>query len=169
MRVQHFAHNLYQSYRSICLLIALFFRIFIFIDQFIRELYAFIERIIQIIRVIYGWIQMIRAIFSAIHLIVSRTMMLSHRIYHIFYLLSILFQPFSNRKFEKAVRSFSNFVCYYYSSNGACYTLKARTSHIVRSVRARWRSKRYFINNDQDGDDDNDIYYDAFSEEFIYL
>ncbi|CAF0724094.1 unnamed protein product [Rotaria sp. Silwood1] len=167
-RIRHFVNNFYQTYRSLCLFVTFILRLCIVIDRIIRELSMFIEKLIQIIRVIYGWIQMIRSIFSAIHLIMSRIMMLSHCIHRICHLLTILLQPFSNRTFEKAVRSFSHFVFYYYSSNGACYTLQARTRHIVGRVRARWKKKRNYIIDDgeeEDDDDDNDIYYDAYSEE----
>ncbi|CAF2870303.1 unnamed protein product [Rotaria sp. Silwood2] len=98
-------------------------------------------------------------------------MILSYCIHQICHSLTILFQPLSNRTFEKAVRSFSHFVFYYYSSNGACYTLQARTRHIVDRVRAPWKKKRNYVNDDDeeeeddDDDDANDIYYDAYSEE----
>jgi len=160
-RTRHLIKNIHRSYHSLCLTVTIIFRLFIFIDKITKEIFTFIEKIIQIIKVIYGWIQMIRAIFSFIHLIISRMMLLVYHIHRIFYLLSILFEPLSNRTFEKAVRTFSNFIFYYYSSNGACYTLQARTRHIVTSVRARWKRKNNCINNDHD---DIDIYYDAFGE-----
>ncbi|CAF1579241.1 unnamed protein product [Rotaria magnacalcarata] len=166
IHIRYYVHNLYQSYRSLCLLIAYIFRIFILIDQVLRELFAFIEKIIQVIRVIYGWIQMVRAILSAIHLIISRIMLLSSCIHRICYLLSILLQPFSNGKFEKVVRSFSYFISYYYSSNGACYTLQARTRQIVGRVRERWGIKRHYNMND---DDDDNMFYDASNEECAYF
>ncbi|CAF3199448.1 unnamed protein product [Rotaria socialis] len=164
IHIRYFIHNLNQSYRSLCLLIAYVFRIFILIDQVLRELFAFIEKIVQIIRVIYGWIQMVRAILSAVHLIISRIMLLSSCIHRICYLLSIFLQPFSNGKFEKCVRSFSYFIFYYYSSNGACYTLQARTRHIVSRVRERWGIKRHGNIND-----DGDMFYDASNEECAYF
>ncbi|CAF0807716.1 unnamed protein product [Rotaria sordida] len=165
--------NFYQTYRSISLLVLFIFRLFIFIDKITRELFIFIDKLIQIIRVVDGWIQMIRSLCSAAHLIVSRVMILSHCIHRICHLLTILFQPFSNRTFEKAVRSFSHFLFYYYSSNGACYTLQARTRHIVSRVRARWKNRRNYINDNEDDEgeeeeednDYNDIYYDVESEE----
>jgi hypothetical protein len=90
-------------------------------------------------------------------------MLLSSSVYRIFHLLSILFEPLSNRTFEKGVRSFSHFVFYYYSSNGACYTLQARTRHIVGRVKARWKKNENYI------DDDSEIYYDAFDEEYQWI
>jgi hypothetical protein len=102
---------------------------------------------------------MLRSIFSAVHLIVARLMILTFKIYQIFYLLSILFEPFSNRTFEKAVRSFSHFLYEYYSSNGACYTLKARVHHVINRIRERWKEDRIIVNDD-------DIFYDALNEEY---
>jgi hypothetical protein len=161
-RTKRFVKNLHQTYQSLCVTITLLFRLFIFIDNLIREIYIFVEKIIQIIRVLHGWILMIRAILSAVHLIASRIMLFSSHVHRIFYLLSLLFEPLWNRTFEKGVSSFSHFVFYYYSSNGACYTLQARTRHIVGRVRARWKRKHNCVT-----DDDDDIYYDAFGDDFI--
>lgn len=161
-RTRHLIKNFRQTYRSLCLTVTFVFRLFIFIDKITRELFIFIEKIIQIIRVIYGWIQMIRAVLSTLHLLTSRFMLLISHFHRIFHLLSILFEPLANRTLEKSVRSFSNFLFYYYSSHGGCYTLQARTRHIVDSVRARWKRKRNSI-------DDNDIYYDAFTEEYEWI
>jgi hypothetical protein len=162
-RTKRIVKNLRQKYRSLCVTVTLVFRLFIYIDTVIKEILRFIEKIIQIIVVIYGWIQMIRAILSGIHLIISRIMIFTSCVHRIFSLLSILFEPLSNRTFEKGARSFSHFVFYYYSSNGACYTLQARTRHIVGRVRARWKRKGNCIYEDVD----DEIYYDAFSEEYV--
>jgi hypothetical protein len=137
-RTRHFFKNLHQTYRSLCFTVILIIRLFDFIDKITRKIYIYIEKFLRIIKVIHGWIQMIRAIC---------------------YLLSNLFEPLSNRTFEKFVRSFSHFIFYYYSSNGGCYTLQARTRHIVKRVRERWKRKCNEIN------DDDDVYYDAFGEE----
>jgi hypothetical protein len=160
-RILHFIKNLYQAYHSLCFIFILIIRLFAFIDKITREIFLFIEKVAQIIRVVYGWIQLIRTICSVIHLFISRLMLLSYYLHRIFHLLTILFEPLSNRTFEKSVRNFSHFLFYYYSSNGACYTLQARTRHIVERVRARWKRKYICINQD----DDDDIYYDAFGEE----
>jgi hypothetical protein len=103
---------------------------------------------------------MLRSIFSAVHLIIARLMILTFKIYQIVYLLSNLFEPFSNRTFEKAVRSFSHFLYEYYSSNGACYTLKARTHHFINRIRTRWKKEDNIILHD------DDLYYDALNEEY---
>ncbi|CAF1279245.1 unnamed protein product [Adineta steineri] len=155
--------NIYQTYQSLSSIVILIFQIFSYIDKITREIFLFIEKLVQIIRVIYGWIQMIRSILSAIHLITTRIIILSSHVHRIFILLSILFQPFANGNFQNSVRSFSHFIFYYYSSNGACYTLQARTRHIVRKVRQRWKNKHNGIN------DDDDIYYDAYSDEWDWL
>lgn len=102
---------------------------------------------------------MLRSILSAIHLLMARLMILIFKIYQIFYLLSILFEPFSNRTFEKTVRSFSHLLYRYYSSNGACYTLKARVSHLVHTIRQRWQIHRQILIDDE-------IFYDALNEEY---
>jgi hypothetical protein len=151
--------NIHRTYRSLCLSITFIVRLFILIDQITRRFFIFIEKIIRIIRIVHGWIQMLQSIFTALHLIISRLMILTFKIYRIFYLLSILFEPFSNRTFEKAVRSFSHFLYEYYSSNGACYTLKARTYHFLSKVRAKWNKNQLMITDD-------DIYYDALNEEY---
>jgi hypothetical protein len=88
-------------------------------------------------------------------------MLLSAHIHRVSQLLSIVFQPLSNRTFEKSVRSFSHILFYYYSSNGACYTLQARTRHIAGRMKARWTRKHQCLCND----DDDEIYYDALEEE----
>ena len=153
--------NLYQTYQSICVFATFIFRLFIFIDKLTRDIFTFVQQIVQIIRVVYGWIQMIRAICTSLHLIVSRLMILSAYIHRISQLLSFVFQPLSNRTFEKSVRSFSSVLFYYYSSNGACYTLQARTRHIARKVKARWTKKHQYLCDDND----SEIYYDALEEE----
>ncbi len=158
-RIRHFFKNLHQTYRSLCFTVILIIRLFDFIDKITRKIYIYIEKFLRIIKVIHGWIQMIRAICSAIYLLTSRIMLLIYYFHRIFYLLSSLFEPLSNRTFEKFVRSFSHFIFYYYSSNGGCYTLQARTRHIVKRVRERWKRKCNEIN------DDDDVYYDAFGEE----
>lgn len=153
-----------RTYRSFCLTLTWFLRLFIVLNRFYRRLSNFFEKIRRIFRLIHGWLIMIRSIFSAIHLFVARLMNLLFKIYQIFYLLSILFEPFSNRTFEKAVRSFSHGLYKYYSSNGACYTLKARTRHIIKQVRARWKRtlpKTLFIDEDAD-----EVFYDALNEEY---
>ncbi|CAF1106656.1 unnamed protein product [Rotaria sp. Silwood1] len=155
-----FFNNLYRIYHGLCVSVSFLVRFFIFIDRITRKLIIFIETLIQIIRIVHGWIQMIRSIFSAIHLIVSRLMMFLFKIYQIFYLLSVLFEPFWNRTFEKTVRSFSHFIYEYYSSNGACYTLKARTTHVIGKIRAKWKKNSIIVVND------DDIYYDALNEEY---
>lgn len=160
-RTRHLIKNLHQTYRSFCLTATLIVRLFVFIDKISKNILIFIEKLIQILKVIDGWIQMLRAIFTAIHLVVHRLMVLIFYIHRIFQLLIILFEPLSNRSFEKSIQDFSNFLSYYYSSNGACYTLQARTRHIIRSVRTRWKRKCDCINQF----DDDDIYYDALGEE----
>ncbi|CAF2466412.1 unnamed protein product [Rotaria sp. Silwood2] len=155
-----FFNNLYRTYHGLCVSVTYIVRFFIFIDRIIRKFVIFIEKLIRIIRIVHGWIKMIKSIFSAIYLIMSRLMMFIFKIYQIFYLLSILFEPFWNRTFEKAVRSFSHFIYEYYSSNGACYTLKARTNHVIGKIRAKWKKNSITIN------DDDDIYYDALNEEY---
>jgi hypothetical protein len=159
-RTRHIFKNFHQKYRSLCFTVILIIRLFSFIDKITKKIYLYIEKFLRIIKVIHGWIQMIRAICSAIYLLTSRIMLLIYYFHRIFNLLSNLFEPLSNRTFEKFVRSFSHFVFYYYSSNGACYTLQARTRHIVGRVRERWKRKCNGVN-----DDDNDIYYDAFGDE----
>lgn len=149
--------KIHRTYRSICVSITFIVRLFIIIDRLIHKWITFIEKILRIIRVVHGWIQMIRSIFSAIHLIVARLMILIFKFYQIFYLLSILFEPLSNGAFQNTVRSFSHFVYEYYSSNGACYTLKARTNHFIRRLRAKWKKTSITIVDD-------DIYYDALNE-----
>ena len=154
-----FTHRFYRIYRSLSMTVTLFLRFFLLINQIIRTLWIFMEKILRILHLVHGWIEMLRSIFSALHLLVARLMNLSFKIHRIFYLLSILFEPFSDRTFEKAVRSFSHFLYDYYSSNGACYTLKARTHHILTRVRARWRNTSPMI-------DDDEIFYDALNEEY---
>ncbi|CAF2091781.1 unnamed protein product [Rotaria magnacalcarata] len=156
--LRSFFNKVHRAYRSICVSVTLIVRLFIFIDRSIQKLIIFIEKIIRIIQVVHGWIQMVRSIFSAIHLIVSRLMILIFKIYQIIHLLSILFEPFSNGTFQNIVRSFSHFIYDYYSSNGACYTLKARTNNFIGTVRAKW--KRNSI-----ATIDDDLYYDALNEE----
>ena len=158
-RSRSFFTNLQRTYRSLCLSIAFIVRLFILIDHIAGKIFTFIEKLIRIFRIVNGWIQMLRSIFSAVHLIIARLMMLTFKIYQIFYLLSKLFEPFSNRTFEKAVRSFSHFLYEYYSSNGACYTLKARTRHVIGIIRARWKLNQIIVHDD-------DIYYDALNEEY---
>jgi len=92
-------------------------------------------------------------------------MLFSSHIYRICKLLAILFEPLRNRSFEQSVRSFSSFVFYYYSSNGACYTLKARTKTIAHCVRARWRREHSWKISEIDDDETIEIFYDASSEE----
>ena len=100
---------------------------------------------------------MIRSIFSALHLALARFMNLISKIYQIFYLLSILFEPLTNRSIEKAVRTFSHCLYKYYSSNGACYTLRARVYHVINIVRSKTRTKRSITNDDE-------VFYDALTE-----
>ncbi|UJR25924.1 hypothetical protein I4U23_007272 [Adineta vaga] len=162
-RRRHFIKSLYQAYNSLCLTATFIFQLFTYIDRMTRSIFLFIEKLVQIIRVIHGWIQMLKSILIAIHLITNRLMILSACIHRIFQLLAILFQPFSNGTFKNAVRSFSDFTSYYYSSNGACYTLHARTRHIVRRVRQRWKRKCI------DDSDEEEIYYDALTDEFEWF
>jgi hypothetical protein len=159
IRSRSFFTNLHRTYRSLCLSITFIVRLFILIDRIVRKIFAFIETLIRIARLVHGWIQMLRSIFSAVHLIIARLMILTFKIYRIFYLLSNLFEPFSNRTFEKAVRSFSHFLYAYYSSNGACYTLKARTRNVISIIRARWKKNQIVVHDD-------DVYYDALNEEY---
>lgn len=105
---------------------------------------------------------MLKSIISALHLLITNLMILIFKIHQILTLLTILFEPFSKRTFEKAVRSFSHFLYDYYSSNGACYTLKARVYHIINQIRTKWKLHQIIINHD----DDNEIYYDASNEEY---
>lgn len=163
-RTQHLVKSISRTYNSLCLTATFIFRLFAQIDRITREIFLFIEKLIQIIRVIYGWIQMLRAILSAIHLIVSRLMILISSIHRLFQLLALLFEPFSNGEFENAVRSFSHFLLRYYSSNGACHTLHARTRHIVRVIRQRWRRKCANVDNAEE-----DIFYDAISDEYEWF
>lgn len=102
---------------------------------------------------------MIHAILTFLHLIVNRLMLLSLSIHRLCHLISILFQPLYNGTFERLIRSFSRVIFYYYSSNGACYTLQDRTRHLARSVQARWTRK-----SRHNQDDDLDIFYDALDE-----
>jgi hypothetical protein len=155
-------HNIHRTYRSLCLSLTFIVRLFILIDRVTRKIFTFIEKLIRIIRIVNGWIQMLRSIFSALHLIIARLMILTFKIHQIFYLLSILFEPFSKRTFEKAVRSFSHFLYKYYSSNGACYTLKARVHHFIDMVRTKWKRTEVFVF------DDDDVFYDALNEEYQY-
>lgn len=150
-------HRLHRTYRSLCLSISLIVRLFLIFDRCIRKLILFLDRIIRIIRIVHGWIQMVRSIFSAMHLLLARFMILIFKIYQIFYLLSILFEPLSNRTIEKAVRTFSHFLYKYYSSNGACYTLKARVYHVIKTIRLKTRTKRSRTT-------DEEIFYDALNE-----
>jgi hypothetical protein len=152
-------NSIHRTYRSLCLSVTFLVRLFILIDRITRQILTFIEKLIRIIRIVHGWIQMLRSIFSAIHLIIARLMILTFKIYQIVYLLTILFEPFSNRTFEKVVRSFSHFLYEYYSSDGACYTLKARVHHFVNRIRARWQNNGRFVY-------DGEIYYDALNEEY---
>ncbi len=161
-RRRNFLKNLHRTYQSFRLIVTFIFRLFIFIDKITKEIFTFVEQIIQIIRVVHGWIQMIRAICTSLHLLINRLMLLSAHIHRLSQLLSVVFQPLSNRTFEKSVRAFSHVFFYYYSSNGACYTLQARTRHIAGRVKARWTRKHQYL---YDHDDDNEIYYDAFEEE----
>ncbi len=154
-----FFNNIHRTYRSLCLSITFIVRLFILIDRLTRRIFIFIEKIIRIIRIVHGWIQMLRSIVSALHLIMARLMILTFKIYQIFYLLSILFEPFSNRTFEKAVRSFSHFLYKYYSSNGACYTLKARVHHFIHMIRTKWQRNERIVYDD-------DVFYDALNEEY---
>ena len=154
--------NVQRTYQSLCSTVALILRLFMLINQIRRKLSIFIQTIAHIIRVIQGWIEMLRSIYAAVHLLLTSLRILVVKIYRIFYLLSVLFEPFSNRSFEKAVRSFSRFLYDYYSSNGACYTLKARTHHIISRVRARWKRSSQIP-------DDDDVYYDALNKEYQWL
>ena len=154
--------NVQQTYQSLCFTVALILRLFILINQIRRKLSIFIQTIVHIIRVVHGWIEMLRSIYAAVHLLLTSLRILVVKIYRIFYLLSVLLEPFSNRSFEKAVRSFSRFLYDYYSSNGACYTLKARTHHIISRVRARWKRSSQLP-------DDDDVYYDALNKEYQWF
>ncbi|UJR22991.1 hypothetical protein I4U23_026018 [Adineta vaga] len=154
--------NLHRTYRSLCLSVTLIVRLFITIDRILRRIIKLIETIIRIIETVHGWIQMIRSIFSALHLIITCLMILISKIYQIFYLLSILLEPFTNRTFERIFRSFSYFFYKYYSSNGACYTLKARTYHLINRIRMKWKKSSRIITDNVD----DDIYYDALNEDY---
>ena len=147
--------SLRQVLHFLFLTLTITFRLFIFIDNVIRACFTFIEKSIQIIKLIHGWIQMLRSILSAIHIIIGSITLLLYYSHQICRLLSILFQPLSNRSFERCIRFFSNFLFYYCSSDGACYTLQARTRQFVGRVRARWK-KTHGHSND---DNDDDIYY----------
>lgn len=157
-RTSSLLKNLSKTYRTLQDGVLVIFRLFIFIDQITRAVFNFVNNLNRIVCAVYGWIQMLRSVCSALHLIASRLMILSSAVYRIFHLLAILLEPLSNRSMEKAGRAFSHWLFDYYSSNGACYTLKARTHHIVRRVRARWRKNPNSI-------DDDDVYYDALDEE----
>lgn len=149
--------NIHRTYRSLCLSLTLLVRLFIFIDRLTRRIILFLETLFRILQIVQGWIDMLRSILSALHLLMARLMILTFKIYQIFYLLSILFEPFSNRTFEKTVRAFSRFLYRYYSSNGACYTLKARVYHLIHMIRIRWPKHRKILH-------DEDIFYDALNE-----
>ncbi|CAF1643161.1 unnamed protein product [Adineta ricciae] len=155
--------NIHRTYHSLCLSVTLIVRFFLIIDRIIRRIISFIETIVRIIETVHGWIRMVRSIFSALHLIIARLMDLIFKIYQIFYLLSILLEPFTNRTFEKMFRSFSHFFYKYYSSNGACYTLKARTYHLLNRLRMKWRKGQMIaINNVID----DEVFYDALNEDY---
>ena len=132
-----------------------------FIDESIRNIYTFIDNLLRIIAVVCGWIRMLRAICSALYLITSRLMILASYFYRIFSLLSMLLEPVSHRTMERGVRAVTRGLFDFYSSGGACYTLQARTRHVLGQVRARWRQNRCV-------DDSDDIYYDAFDDESLW-
>lgn len=152
--------NVYRTYQALHSAVFFVVQLFIFLEQSTRRISHFISQICQIIRVVHGWIRLIHAVISALHLITSRLMLISAALHRIFHLLSVLLEPFSNRSIEKFGHAFSHCLFDYYSSNGACYTLKARTHHIVRRVRARWRKTPTLVT-----DEANDIFYDALDEE----
>ena len=126
-------------------------RLLILIDNVTRRVFTFIENFTRIIRIVCRCMQMLRSILSAIHLLVARLMILIFKVYQIFNLLSILLEPLSNRIFEKIALTFMHSIYEYYSSNGACYSLKVRVKHFVKRIRANWKK-------------DDDIYYDAINE-----
>jgi hypothetical protein len=152
-----------RIYRSLSLTFIVFLRLFIIVNRFIRTLTILLNKIHHVFALAHGWFIMLRTLISSIYLFVACAMNFIFKIYHIFYLLSILFEPLSKRTFDKAVRSFSHFIYEYYSSNGACYTLKARTRHIIRRVRARW--KRTSTISIETVHNEYDVYYDAYNDE----
>lgn len=154
-------NNFYRTYQALHRTVLFLVNVFVFFDQLVRKVSQLIEQICQIIRVVHGWICLIHSVISALHLITSRIMLFSSAAHRIFHLLSILLEPFSNRTIEKFGRAFSHFLFDFYSSNGACYSLKARTHHIVKRVRARWRKSPTFLNEDSD-----EIFYDALDYEY---
>ena len=145
--------------------ISIIIRIFIFLDRLIRNIFDLIEQLYRIIYVINGWIRLIRSICSALHLISSRLMFLSFTFYRIFHSMTILFRPLINRSIDRAATQFSRCLFDYYSSNGACYTLKARTHHIFCRFRERWKKK----SQSNQVSFEIEIFYDALDDESFYL
>lgn len=160
---RQFLGNIQRISQSICLFARFIFQLFVWFDQFTRRIFLFVEQICQIIRVVHGWIQLIRAILSFLHLITNRLMLISAHIHRLCRVITILLQPLYNGTFERGVRSFSHSLFYYYSSNGACYTLQDRTRQIARKVKAQW-TKNYRHIQEDDDDDEEEIFYDALDE-----
>jgi hypothetical protein len=149
--------NIYRVYRACHDSVQFIFNLITFVDRLTTRIFIVIEQCNQIIAVVHGWLLLIRSICSGFYLIASRLMILSATFYQIFHLLAILLEPVANRSIENVGRTFSRFLFDYYSSNGACYTLRARTSHIVNRVRTRWRQHQQSL----------DIYYDALDYQHI--
>lgn len=144
-----------QTSRSIFAAICFCFHLYFFLLRLSRTCSILFDRLARISRLISQWTKIIRSILSALHLFIATSMVFIAKLYQIFDLLTILLKPFAHRRLDKAVRAFSHGFHDYYSSNGACYTLKERTNHIFRRVRARW--KKHSSASSQD----DEIFYDA--------
>lgn len=147
----------HRTYRTISSSLTLCLKLYLFFARLTRKITILCQRLERISYRIHGWIRLIRAIFSTVHLFVSTLMNFIAKVYQIFDLLTILLQPLTNRTLDKAFRAFSHGFYDYYSSNGACYTLKDRTHQILQRFRARWKSSRITLINQQN----DEIFYDA--------
>ena len=147
-----------QTSRSIFAAICFCFHLYFFLLRLSRTCSILFDRLVRISRLISQWTKIIRSIFSALHLFIATSMVFIAKLYQIFDLLTILLEPLAHRRLDKAVRAFSHGFHDYYSSNGACYTLKERTNQIFRRVRARWKKRSFPSSQD---DDDDDLFYDA--------
>lgn len=148
-----------RTYRRLCSTVLCFIRLFLFVKRLMNRLTNFLEKISRIIFLVHGWIEMVRSIFVGLHLLLTCLMNLIFKSYQIFELVTNLFEPFSNRTLEKAARSFSILFYDFYSSNGACYSLKARTRHFFKRFRARWKLNSMKIYRSED-----EIFYDALND-----
>lgn len=150
-----------RIFRSISSTICFAFRFYFFLIRFTQICTQIFERIDRISRRIGQWIKLIRSIFVAVELFISTLMIFFEKFYQISVLLTILSESLANRSFDKILRTFTNGFADFYSSNGACYTLKDRTNQIIRRVRARWKRSSTF-------DHDDEIFYDTYDNEEIF-